>query len=313
MARSADALQRRAEKRSRTVEEQQKVDSNAAKKLKKETEKGKEVNAALTEPGAWKCPSCGNQNFASRYICNSKTCDETKPESAIRESQASRNSRSSGALGPSSWTTKFSPRPDKKPRRHDPETSKVIDWTKPQASTSQIEQNQLLRQRLRDKDPTLTGEDLERAQILVARDERKQQKKKKNQKHSSRKGSKGTESSEVDTADDKDASKTNDDDDDDDGKNCNLPPKLSKKEQQKANRKLLKQLEDTQGKGMTESEVTRAKELLARKTNKSLIKTFEKTGGKGMSEEEATRAQNLLSRKERKHQRRVREGKTRKQ
>ena len=192
MARSADALQRRALKRGRNLEEQQRADAKDAARGERRTnkkqititttttttteeEKGQEevVSKALTEPGAWQCPSCGNHNFASRYICNSKTCNESKPESAIRASQANRN----GALGPKSWTTTRLYPPNKKPKRHDPETSKFIDWSKPQASPSQIEHNQLLRQRLKDNDPTLTGEDLERAQILVARDDRKQQKK----------------------------------------------------------------------------------------------------------------------------------------
>ena len=310
MARSADALQRRAQKRGRDLQEQQTADANAAAKdrtnnKKLTTEKGQEVSQALTEPGAWKCPSCGNHNFSSRYICNSKTCDETKPESAVRASQASRG----GALGPKSWSTASRPPPNKKPKRHDPETSKVIDWSKPQASASQIEHNQLLRQRLKDNDPTLVGEELERAQILVARDARKEQKKKvkptKRERKQQRKAN-NTNTDQTASIDANEAPPTKTEEDDK-KELTSQPPKLSKKEQQKANKLLLKQLEDTQGKGMTEEALKRANELQNRKANKALMKKFQTTRGKGMSPDEKTRAQNLISRKERKHQRRVQE------
>lgn len=310
MARSADALKRRAQKRGRLLEEQQSADANDAARERNNkrlaTEKGQEVNKALTEPGAWKCPSCGNHNFSSRYICNSKTCNESKPESAIRASQASR----SGGLGPKSWTSTRPP-PHKKPKRHDPETSKFIDWSKPQASASQIEHNQLLRQRLKGKDPTLTGEELERAQILVARDARKQQKKKEKPTKRERKQQR-LEKQNINTSGSSVGEEPPDNAKDEDEEKSQIErhqaPKMSKKEQQKAKKELLKHLEETKGEGMSQEEVKRAKELQNRKANKALMKKFEMSGGKGMTEDEKLRAQKLLARKERKQMRRVQEG-----
>jgi len=309
MARSAEALTRRAEKRSRPLEEQARVDATSAKKSRKLSEKGQEVNKALTEPGAWKCPSCGNQNFPSRYICNSKTCNESKPESAILESQQHR----AGGLGPPSWTTSRRPsRPpppmNKKPKRHDPETSKCIDWTKPQASDDQIEHNKLLRQRLKDNDPTLQGDDLERAKILVARDERKKQNKSKIGK--SKKGWKGSADDDQDSGGGSSSKNSSDNSKNKDSTDSST--KVSKKERQKANKLLLRQMQE--GQEMSEADKKRAEEVLGRKANKTLMKTYVKTGGgKGMTQEDATRAQNLLARKERKQQRRLQEGGNRKQ
>ena len=96
MARSEEALQRRAAKRQRTVEEQRIIDLENLKrqKLQQKNNTPSSSNAfpqqqqrqgdnsggdPMKESGAWKCPQCNNENFASRRWCNSKTCNEPRP------------------------------------------------------------------------------------------------------------------------------------------------------------------------------------------------------------------------------------------
>mmetsp|Transcript_46800 Transcript_46800/g.54700 ORF Transcript_46800/g.54700 Transcript_46800/m.54700 type:complete len:202 (+) Transcript_46800:114-719(+) len=107
MARSKEALERRAKKRQRTEEEQRASDSKDIQKREtKEMEEraqtdhkrpngipSRNANPPFTplsptttarvdptaEAGAWTCTSCHNLNYASRVVCNSKTCDERRP------------------------------------------------------------------------------------------------------------------------------------------------------------------------------------------------------------------------------------------
>lgn len=226
MARSADALQRRALKRKRTVEEQQKVDAQNARRVKNQ-------KLVAQADGAWKCPACQTQNFASRYICHSKTCQEPKPETAKTPSRTptKRSNTSSSDIKSSQ---------NKRQRTEDsPTTAEAIEWTKPQASPSQIEYNQKLRQRYAARDPTLTDQEIERARILIARDERKREKKLKLKKLKV----------------DKDSS------------SIKTEP-LTSKDQRKRNNAILKRFKKTGGEGMSQDELTRAKQLLARKERK---------------------------------------------
>jgi hypothetical protein len=196
--------------------------------------------------------------------------------------------------------------------RHDPETSKLIDWTKPQASASLIEQNQQLRQRLRDGDPTLQGDELERAKLLVARDERKQQKKAAQKKSKAQVEKPCSVDKTTTTIKDKkeDAVSETDSQETDKKNNARRLKLLAMREQQKANKKLLQKLQETQGEGLTEAQQEKALEIHARKMNKLLMKTFEKTGGgKGMSPEDAARAKLLIERKARKREQRLLNGK----
>ena len=104
MARSEEALRRRAEKRKRSVEEQKKIDFEQHRKQVEEKRKKQKFrddeettkprqpsNSAtesvpdpanddrLKEAGSWTCRRCQNHNFASRRWCNSKTCNEPRP------------------------------------------------------------------------------------------------------------------------------------------------------------------------------------------------------------------------------------------
>ena len=109
MARSEEAIKRRALKRQRTEEEQRQAERrDLEKRQRKEqsvahpkspqsdslqsantktvpddklppTQAPNNHEDPLKEPGAWKCPKCGNENFASRNWCNSRTCDEARP------------------------------------------------------------------------------------------------------------------------------------------------------------------------------------------------------------------------------------------
>ena len=136
-----------------------------------------------SEPGAWTCPKCENFNFASRRTCHSKTCDETRPAAATA-AYYNNNSSSRAASDHQRRQPPFG-----KPR-HDPATSKVVPWTAPPATKEQLERNRELRQRYLDataasgettevattnKKTIMTLEEIQRAQILVARDERKEQ------------------------------------------------------------------------------------------------------------------------------------------
>jgi hypothetical protein len=110
----------------------------------------------LAEPGAWYCQGCGNHNFASRNKCHSKTCPEKRP---------------AGVFVP--------PRFKKPNTRHDESTSRKQVWAK-QADGNTLEQNRLLREKFVETGGEgMEEEDVERAKILIARDERKKNKKKK--------------------------------------------------------------------------------------------------------------------------------------
>jgi hypothetical protein len=88
MARSEDALKRRADKRQRSEGEQRQADrEDMQKSTKRRLEEEKKAAQTLNnneedpmkEAGAWKCTGCGNENFASRNWCNSTTCNESRP------------------------------------------------------------------------------------------------------------------------------------------------------------------------------------------------------------------------------------------
>jgi hypothetical protein len=130
----------------------------------------------LAEQGSWRCPGCDNHNFASRSVCNSKTCSEQRPAGTSlplpRHLQPPRRPPQN----------KVDTRRDnnKKPGpRHDVATSKAQSWAV-QADDATLAHNQNLRQQWLDSGETGEGMsdiDKERAQTLLARDARKLQKK----------------------------------------------------------------------------------------------------------------------------------------
>lgn len=308
MARSDDAIRRRALKRQRTEEEQRQIDGKAIeqarnKKRKQEQQsrqqqddtqedssKGPEFQIhqdnPMDEVGAWKCPGCGNENFASRHWCNSKTCDEQRPSHIPQPERKPKIYQ--GFSSPYDKETKKDdvwicnacqyhnfvfrhvcngpscqePRPSdivvtKEPKRnprHDPETSKPLVWSK-QADPATLSKNQLLRQRYMETGGEgMSEEEKERAKVLIERDERKRLKKLQQQKEEvaeeSNEQAATTSTPPTDTLPSK------------------APPILDSRAQMSKNKKLRQRFLETGGKGMSADDVTRAKLLLARDERK---------------------------------------------
>lgn len=289
MARSEEALQRRAAKRQRTLEEQRKVDLEDIKRQKSQAKKfplpqneGENPIDPMKEAGAWKCQQCGNENFASRRWCNSKTCNEPRPSHIVapprRQSLSSNKSQQQrrrdghpldepgawacGSCGSKNFASRevcynrsclqprlFSTTPlkgsnSKSNPRHDEATSKKLIWAS-QADRSTIEKNQELRRRYLDTGGEgMELQDIERAKILIARDERKKRKKE--------------------------------------------PKEQVPVEEAKLN--------------MIVNETDNEKSK--RDRNKALRKLYKETGGKGMKPEMVERAKQLIERDERKRQKR---------
>lgn len=137
---------------------------------------------ALREVGAWTCGACGNQNFASRAVCRSTTCDEARPPAPLLCEARTVVTATVATKAATTTTTSSSIRSGARhtaTRRHDPATSKTTVWPAA-ASPARVRDNQRLRgmYATRDNNPDqLTVEEVERARILVARDERKRLKK----------------------------------------------------------------------------------------------------------------------------------------
>ena len=112
--------------------------------------------AILAEPGSWVCASCTNHNFASRAVCNSKTCNNKRPAHVIVPPRFQHPSKKS---------------------RHDPATSKKMKWGA-QASAETVDKNQDLRKRyVETGGEGMEEADVARAKLLLERDERKKRKK----------------------------------------------------------------------------------------------------------------------------------------
>lgn len=270
MARSEEAIQRRALKRQRTEEEQRGADRKDMAQAKLRQSRMNRADSSTTrlhpesgsqnfppderldEVGAWKCPQCGNHNFASRNWCHSKTCDQRRPSDIPRPPRSNN----------SEYTSAYS-----KPSRHDPETSKKLVWAK-QADQSTLSTNQQLRKRYKDTGGEgMSAEDVERAKLLIARDERKREKKRKLQE----------EAVAGDT----------------------LSPVLPVEEEKPADAK-----PPISNEGKQKSSSSKAQ----KDKNKALLARYEKTGGAGMAEDQVERAKKLIARAERKREKRTRLG-----
>lgn len=185
---------------------------------------------ARDEEGAWTCPSCQYRNFASRDVCKGLSCQEQRPDHAI--SFSSKNSR------------------------HDPATSKQLVWSK-QADSATMSKNQELRKQYHETGGKgLSEEDVERAKILISRDERKRQKKEKKKQDESNKSllSSMPKQAVGDSAANEQADKSTE-------------PSNSKI-QQLQNKRLRKRFLASGRTDMTNEEVERAKALIARKERK---------------------------------------------
>lgn len=335
MARSAEAIQARAQKRNRSVAEQRRADSLQQQQQQQQSKimmHGKrqtddtttmlqppttaktnddvtnkvlspimtinrhhdhvaddDHNAAdanntsassALEPGAWTCPKCHNFNFASRRTCHSKTCDETRPAAATAAYYNSSNNNSA---------TLFHQRrqPSFGKPRHDPATSKVVPWTAPPATKEQLEKNRELRQRYLDAtaaidkttlaqdaptntSTTMTSEEIERARILVARDERKEQRRQEKRDRRQR-WRDGTVKSEPALS----TANTTTTPTIPAAKDKNRAQKLAE-ELRRERRRLRKLYLSTKGVGMKEDEIQRAKVLVARHEKKQRGKASSK-------------------------------------
>ena len=134
--------------------------------------------STLTEPGSWVCPSCTNHNFASRHICNSKTCDVKRPADVIVPPHYNNKHNNNKRADTATSSSKESPNTSSSRRsRHDPTTSKTLIWAK-QATPETTDKNQYLRKRYIDTGGEgMNDADLTRAKLLLERDERKRLKK----------------------------------------------------------------------------------------------------------------------------------------
>ena len=112
----------------------------------------------LTEAGSWTCPSCNNHNYASRSKCNSKTCNTYRPSGGgtVVMGQGSSKTSSAGIRKPAA----------------PPEPLKKLVWPE-QAGPERIAYNEELRARYKADPAILSEEETERAETLLARDERK--------------------------------------------------------------------------------------------------------------------------------------------
>jgi hypothetical protein len=284
MARSAEAIEKRAMKRNRTEEDQRRADAKGMQKQlenvmalakrqklsvsepmfnerdgKKEEANAKmeglqatvspivkpcDVSNPLDEPGAWKCPGCDNYNFASRSVCHSKTCEEKRP---------------AGTFVP--------PRAKKARVRHDEATSKKQVWVK-QAGQQTMAQNQELRKRyLETGGEGMDEADVNRAKTLYERDERK--KKKKETKVKSK--SKLAPQSMDEGAPQSSSNKKN-------TVNDSIGTEQSGPQKRAKNQHLRKRYLETGGVGMAEEDVNRARILIERDERKKKNERNNNTG-----------------------------------
>ena len=140
--------------------------------------------------GGWACEKCGFSNFAMREQC--RECGAPRPkwvEVEMRKEAEEKQRRKERRLL----------KPNEKRRTAAPSTAAPAAavaapaaaaatpaaaeptpkpaWSIPAATADDIHANMRLRERLRAEDPTLTAEERTRAEMLLARDERKKAKK----------------------------------------------------------------------------------------------------------------------------------------
>jgi len=287
MTRSAEALERRALKRNRTLKEQELADARKPSLKKKKRKRNKDVQErkfkqALEKKGLAKpsgTATTGTEN-ATKVDCNNNDTAVNELPSYIPLPPLSTTSSSSVTSVPKHTngssskknTTSSSSNNNKKKAKSSNKSG--LEWSKPQASDNQLEHNKELRRRYLEKDPTLLGEEFDRAKILVRRDERKKQKKikykqeKEEQVPEQQNGEHGV----TDKKTPQSADKSNDSSSIIKGTaEGKQPPSgtdvggTSTEEQNEADRALCKRYKKTKGDGMTAEEVKRAKDLKAAK------------------------------------------------
>ncbi|CAJ1932330.1 unnamed protein product [Cylindrotheca closterium] len=255
MARSEEALKRRAEKRERSVQEQKQAEFEEMKKKQRLLEQEKVMFTIKHQ-----------RPFA--------------PRSYDRDA-----------------------RPPPKKQRHDPETSKALVWAE-QAKEDKLVQNQALRKKYQETGGEgMDPEELERAKLLIARDERKKQKKAmKKERKSLEMQVEERESKEEEGDETKEEGKDQETSSSEDGKKSSQDESSTKEKKGsidndvKEKKVPCKEDHDAKSKQNAKSKRDRNKALRAR---------FQETAGKGMSKEDIRRAKQLLERDERKKQKRA--------
>ena len=288
MARSEEAILRRALKRERTEGEQRYADRIDMKrnslKLKQKfgDQIGSNKRSRLSKPSVGNQKEDGSRN-SSHQVNSTDNVSHRKTDSHGR--RISDSSEMPNRKRSSLPRTKKANNP-----RHNVETSKKLNWAR-QSDSKTISRNQELRKRYRETGGNgMDTDDLERAKLLIARDQRKQEKKKKKEqivdaKDSNIKPSKGS-------------SGNNQKDESFPSKNT----EAATQEQTSLQGETLKSRK--KGKQSTEAQAKRDQ-------NRALRKLFLETGGKGMKVHQIERAKLLIARDEKKRRQRV-EAKTKK-
>ena len=179
MTRSADALRRRAEKRNLTVDEMKVVEMSRSSKRSKVSDGPDKTKS----DDRWKCGKCNNRNFMTSELCN--RCQ--RPRNEVDEGVTTVSQSSTPQS--SECKKKSEPVPDSVPKKPADSTKRIKKDNIPKESHWNVEQasaeSVLEAQRLRDMymDPQqrlLLSKDMcDRAEILIARSQRKKEKKKK--------------------------------------------------------------------------------------------------------------------------------------
>jgi hypothetical protein len=253
---------------------------------------------AMKEPGAWICPKCSNSNFASRRYCNSKTCDEPRPFDADYNMREKKNTIEKSSIRHRSLRNTSSASRPTKVQRHDEETSKKLVWAE-QADPTKLSKNQELRQRfLESGGEGMTQEDIDRAKILLARDERKKSKNNKTKRTSKASSAIETKSESNNTSS---SSALGDDANNSDSKKEPVEEKhiatneeLNQQEDNINNQENTKQQREPKKSNDSKSK---------RDQNAALRRLYLETNGKGMKPDQIERAKLLITRDERKKQR----------
>lgn len=250
MARSEEALKRRAEKRQRSLQEQKQVDFDDVKKRQKLEEEKKKTREHHQQ-------------------------DRSVPRSNDLDSRPSTS----------------------KKQRHDPATSKTLVWAQ-QADPTKVQRNQALRQKYYETDggKGMDPEELERAKLLIARDERKKQKKERKKQRKAGQVPLVEESKEQELAEGKEDAN----EESNDKKTFQETPPSMEKSHENCD-KIKSATSKKQEHDAKSKETAKSK----RDKNKALRAKYQQTAGKGMSHEDIRRAKQLLERDERKKQKRA--------
>lgn len=123
MTRSTEAIERRAAKRSLTVEEQLKHDSGKRQKKNASTESPNQTKTVQISQD-WICSKCSNNNFAARKECN--RCGENRPDGPVEQKREVRADKKVQA-------TKVAKDDEK---RIPPKEQKEGNWSCPKCSNS---------------------------------------------------------------------------------------------------------------------------------------------------------------------------------